>query len=438
MNTRRDFIIEHALLLLRWLLTSALLSVTVGSASALFLWLLDLATKTQQSSPYWLWSLPFWGAISAWLYLSSGREAGQGNNLVIAEIQHPMKGLPWFMAPLIVLATILTHLGGGSAGREGTAVQMGAGLAGIWARWTKPWLGEDYREILLMGVAAGFGGVFGTPVAGAIFAAEVLSVGRLPTSAILPCLLASCGADFVCTTVGGTHLHYPVDWAELNSSGWLHRLGIVGLIILLGAVAGLVAKGFSEGLHLAGHWYARFLPDPIRRITIGSLVVVFVAEFVVGRDYLGLGTTNLNPHAVTIGSCFRAGGAHDWSWLCKLLLTILTLACGLKGGEVTPLFFIGAALGNVLAVKTGLLPVDVAAALGFVAVFSAATNAPLASSVLAIELFGPDRIEYVFAACFSAWLVAGGSSIYSTQHPGWGKMLKENAGNHPLDTKTST
>lgn len=416
----------------RWSLTVVVLSLLAGSGSALFLWLLDLATRTQQSWWVWAWTLPFWGAISAWMYLLWGGESGRGNNLVIVEIQHPMRGLPWQMAPLIFVATILTHLGGGSAGREGTAVQMGAGFAGWWARWSRPWLGQDYREILLMGVAAGFGGVFGTPVAGAVFAGEVLAVGRLPTLALFPCLLAAIGADMVCVGLGGSHLHYHVNWQGLVAHSWPERLKLLGAVALLGLLAGLVGRGFAETLHRLNHWYAKVLPGPVLRVVVGSFVVVALAEWVVGRDYLGLGTTNIDPHAVTIGSCFHEGGARTWSWFFKLVLTVLTLACGLKGGEVTPLFFIGAALGNTFAVWTGLLPIDVAAAIGFVAIFAAATNTPLASSILAIELFGTVRPEYAFIGCFTAWLVGGASSIYATQHRGDGKVLQEVNGHHPV------
>jgi H+/Cl- antiporter ClcA len=400
-----------------WALLVVPLSMVTGSAVAAFLWALDRVTAIRFEHPWLLWLLPIAGGLIAWLFATVGGPADKGNNLIIDEIHEPGGGVPLRMAPLILLTTIMTHLVGGSAGREGTAVQMGGSIAGGLAK-RLPWLGrDDVRTLLMCGVAAGFGGVFGTPVAGMVFALEVLAVGRMRYEAILPCLAASLTADWTCAAWGISHTHYHV--AALGSSSaasgeplldaWLMAWAAVG-----GLAFGAASRLVSTAIHGVQHAFKRSIPSPILRPVIGGLIVIALVHSFGSNDYLGLGVTSPDPNAVTIGSAFEPAGAHVWSWAAKILFTAITIGSGFKGGEVTPIFFVGATLGNSIGTVGGV-PVDFMASLGFVAVFAGAANTPLACIVMAVELFGGECIAYHAVACVVAYLVSGHGGIYKSQ-----------------------
>ncbi len=401
--------------LLTWLSIAAPLGAAVGSAVALFLRLLDLATQLRLDHPALLWGLPVAGALLGWLFASFGKSVEAGSNLIVDEIHSPGGGVPLRMAPLVLIGTVVTHLCGGSAGREGTAVQMGGSLAGGAARLI-PWLDRDDVPTLLMaGIAAGFGGVFGTPVAGALFALEVIAIGRMRYHAILPCLIASIASDRTCAGWGITHAHYEVASAAAPAAvaapfSW-HLLACAVCGGIAFGLASVLFVELAHGLHGA---FARFIRRPILRPVIGGGIVVALAELLGTRDYLGLGVTAAAPGGVTIGTAFEPGGAEPWSWWWKIVFTAFTLGSGFKGGEVTPLFFVGATLGNQLAAIVGA-PVDFMASLGFVAVFAGATNTPLACTVMAVELFGGGHVLYHAVACVLAYLCSGHSGVYLSQ-----------------------
>ncbi|MBI1347900.1 voltage-gated chloride channel protein [bacterium] len=392
----------------------------VGSACALFLWSLDIATSTRMAHPGLLYALPLAGMVIGGLYAAIGKSVEAGNNLVMDEIHEPAGGVPLRMAPLILISTVITHLFGGSAGREGTAVQMGGSLASGLARCI-PSLSRSDRQILLMaGVSAGFGGVFGTPIAGTIFAMEVLIIGRMNSAALVPCLIAGITADQACLAWGIGHTHYHVaSMAGADHAGPLAPLvpSLMLKVVLAGVAFGGVSLLFAEMVHGMQALLRRLIPSAVLRPAIGGLIVIGMVWLLDTRDYLGLGVSSSDPHAVTIVSCFHVGGAHTWSWLAKVVFTAVTLSSGFKGGEVTPLFFIGAALGNTLAMWLGC-PVDLFAALGFLAVFAGATNTPLACTMMGIELFGGEFTVYFALACSIAYLFSGHSGIYLSQRIG--------------------
>jgi H+/Cl- antiporter ClcA len=356
----------------------------------------------------------------AWVYGRFGKSAEGGNNLIMEQIHEPGGGVPRRMAPLILIATLVTHLFGGSAGREGTAVQMGGSIASAFGRWFR--LGEHEVRILLMsGIAAGFGAVFGTPLAGAVFAMEVLIVGRMTYEALIPCLIAGIVADETCGVLGIRHTAYQITAVFRNASEAATHVRHLDPLLLakvaLAAVAfGLASVLFAELQHSINHLFRRFVRRPLLRPAIGGCLVIGLVYLIGTRDYLGLSVNANDPHAVTILSCFSPGGATDWSWWWKILFTALTLGCGFKGGEVTPLFFIGAALGNVSARVLDAVPhTDLFAGLGFVAVFAGATNAPLACTIMGVELFGADAMVYIAVACNLAYLFSGHTGIYLSQ-----------------------
>jgi len=401
----------------KWTALVVPLGIAVGSCVAGFLWSLDRVTAIRFENPWLIWLLPVAGAGIGWLCVRVGRPADAGNNLILDEIHEPGGGVPLRMAPLIFVTTVLTHLFGGSAGREGTAVQMGGGIAGGLAKRI-PWLGrEDVPTLLLAGVAAGFGGVFGTPVAGMIFAMEVLAIGRMRYVAILPCLLASLTADWTCSAWGIAHTHYHV--ASLVPAGSASAVASLDATLLAwaavgGLAFGLTSRAFAAATHGAQWLFRSLVTTAVLRPVIGGAIIVALVQLLGTQDYLGLGVTSPDPGAVTIVSAFEAGGSESWSWLAKLVFTVITIGSGFKGGEVTPLFFIGATLGNALGMLGGV-PVDFMASLGFVAVFAGAANTPLACIVMAVELFGGECIAYHAVACVVAYLVSGHAGIYHAQ-----------------------
>ncbi len=408
----------------RWVLVASPLGVAVGSACALFLWSLERATEFRLQTPELLFLLPLAGMAIGWMYSTVGKSVEAGSNLIVDEIHEPGGGVPLRMAPLVLISTIITHLFGGSAGREGTAVQMGGSIASGLARWIPGLNPQDVRKLLMAGIAAGFGGVFGTPVAGTIFAMEVLSIGRMTYLAFLPCLIASVVSDQTCIWWGIGHTHYRVA-SVLPETSPLHLapfdLRIWMLAAFCGALFGLTSTLFAELTHGLHGAFKRFCPSPVFRPMFGGLAVIGLVWIAGTRDYLGLGVSSSDPAAVTIVSSFQAGGAAAWSWLWKLLFTAVTLASGFKGGEVTPLFFIGAALGNSFSRLFGT-PTDLFAALGFVGVFAGATNTPIACTVMAVELFGGEYTLYFATSCVLAYLFSGHSGIYLSQRIGIPKV----------------
>lgn len=428
---------EHLVLgkyVLKWLLLGFPVGAVIGSAVALFLWALDEATKARWATdtgsgvPWLLFFLPVAGVAIASMYHLLGKSVEGGNNLIMEQIHDPGGGVPSRMTPLVLAGTVVTHLFGGSAGREGTAVQMGGSIASTVGRWLR--LSRvDTRTLLMSGVAAGFGAVFGTPLTGAIFAVEVLAVGTINFQSIIPCLIASIVGDWTTSAWGIHHTHYYIRafshidlFRTVPQLSWL----LLGKVAIAAVAFGLAGVLFAELAHGLQHLYKKAVPTPILRPALGGVLVIILAV-AVGADYLGLGVSAdpRHPDQVSIISSFREGGATYWSWWWKMLFTTVTLSSGFKGGEVTPLFFVGAALGNTMA-RLLDAPVDLLAGLGFIAVFAGATNTPLACTIMGIELFAASQPEllrsgfavYSATACFISYLLSGHSGIYLSQRIG--------------------
>ncbi len=403
---------DHAVSVARWTLLLVPMAVAVGSLCAAFLWSLDVATRARLDHPWLLFLLPVGGAGIAWLYHRTGRSVEAGNNLIVEQIHEPGGGVPLRMAPLIFLGTVVTHLLGGSAGREGTAVQLGGSLASAVASLFK--LDAPSIRILLMaGIAAGFGAVFGTPLAGAVFALEVLAVGRVEYAALVPCLTAGLVGDWTCHAWGIHHTPYHIGYMPDPAAPLLVEPMMLIKAALAGIAFGLAGLVFAETNHALGGLLKRLLPYGPTRAAIGGLAIIGLALLFGTRGYLGLGVWTTIPGDPTITGFF-APHIDPWNWALKMLFTVVTQSAGYKGGEVTPLFFIGAALGNALA---GLLnaPIDLFAGLGFVAVFAGAANTPLACTIMGIELFGSANAVPIAVACFVAYLCSGHSGIYLSQ-----------------------
>jgi len=385
--------------LAKWLALSAIVAALAGSASAAFLFALDWATATRNAHRWLIALLPLAGAAVGWVYQRHGSAVEAGNNLLIDQIHDPNKIIPLRMAPLVFGGTVIAHLFGASVGREGTAVQMGGALADqITHRFG---LGRDDRRLLLMaGISAGFASVFGTPLAGAVFGLEVLIVGRLRYDALLPCTIAAVLADRVGLAWGVQHTHYAVG-AVPAIGAWT-----LGAMLVAGAAFGLAGKLFADATHALGGWMKRCVPSPPLRPFIGGCVIAALVLTLNADRYIGLGIP------VIVEAFAQPIAPYDWA--AKLAFTVASLGSGFKGGEVTPLFYIGATLGNALAPLLQM-PVGLMAGIGFVAVFAGAANVPLASTLMAMELFGADVGMYALLACVMSWLCSGQSGIYRAQ-----------------------
>ena len=401
--------------LVKWIVLVVPLGVAVGSACAGFLWSLDYVSTLHWQHPWLLYLLPVSGVLVGLLYHRYGRSVESGSNLILDEIHEPGAGVPSRIVPLVFLGTLATHLCGGSAGREGTAVQMGGGIASAFGQRLKSLKPTDLSTLLMAGVAGGFSGVFGTPFAGTIFAMEVLAIGRINYGAILPCLVAAILADRTCSAWGVVHTPYHITNLEnVVGIGIQLNLTFIGKAALAGILFGLAARLFLSLAHTAQSFVSRIIPIPYLRPALGGCCVIGLVFALGTTEYLGLGVTAPSSDMVSIVSSFRDGGADPLSWFWKIVFTVATISSGFKGGEVTPLFFIGATLGNTLSTLLDA-PTDLMAGLGFVAVFGAAANTPFACTVMAIELFGAGHIVYFATACLMAYIVSGDSGIYAAR-----------------------
>ena len=373
-----------------------------GLSSALFLLALQWATTFREAHPALLWGLPVAGYVIGIVYSRYGKSVVAGNNLLLETI-HSRRGaaIPFRMVPLVLGGTLLTHLLGGSAGREGTAVQMGGTLAGVVSRCFRV-SRRDYRILLMSGISGGFGAVFGTPLAGTVFGMEVLRVGRVEYHALLPCFVAALVGDVVCRACGVHHAVYAISSPLPPFTPLFFALVVLASLLFAGTATVFIEM--TEGITvLTQRWITR----PELRPVFGGLVIIGLTFLVGTRDYLGLSLP-------LIAQSFTAQGVVPWAFALKLLFTSVTLGTGFKGGEVTPLFCIGATLGAAFGQWTGQ-PVAVFAALGLVAVFAGAANTPLACLLMGIELFGGGLGVPLAAASIVTYILTGHRGIYASQ-----------------------
>ncbi len=386
-------------LLLQWILICILIGVFSGSASAFFLVALEWVTQTRENNNWIIWLLPIGGLVIGLGYHYWGKSVVKGNNLLLEEYENPQKIIPLKMAPLVLFCTLITHLFGGSAGREGTAVQMGGAIAD---QFTKLFQlnNSERKTILILGISAGFASIFGTPLAGALFALEVVYFSKINFKSILLSFLVAYIAHFTVELWHVKHTHYAIP--IIPEVSFTTLFWVVPVSVLFG----LAAMLFSRSTHFWGHLFSKTISFAPLRPFVGGVILV-VAIYCIGTTkYIGLGVPMIvdafsNPNA-------------SYDFLLKILFTGFTLGAGFKGGEVTPLFFIGATLGSALSLIVPL-PIALLAGMGFVAVFSGATHTPIACTVMGMELFGIESGVFIGIACVIAYFSSGSVGIYNAQ-----------------------
>jgi H+/Cl- antiporter ClcA len=388
--------------LARWIVLGALAGLLAGVSSWCFLRGLDRVIHFRQDGRQWLvYLLPLAGLAMGVMYHYLGGRSSRGSNLLLDEIHEPTAWVPRRMAVFVLLGTWVSHLFGASVGREGTALQMSGALSdGLIGRGLRlsP---RDRRLLLISALAGGFGAVFGTPVAGAVFALEVQAAGRLDLDAIVPAITASVVGDRLVAVIG--YHHERIAALDLSLSMWQ-----LGRVAIAGVAFGLCAVGYVALTHAVQRGLARRVSWPPLRPVIGGVATIALV-LMVGHDYQSLSLPLVN----------RALAGDElgiWVFALKLVFTAVALGSGLLGGEVTPLFVMGATLGSALAGPLDL-PVALVAAIGFCAVFAGAAKTPIACMVLGVELFGGGAVLPVAIGCAVSYSVSGSRSIYVAQRP---------------------
>jgi H+/Cl- antiporter ClcA len=400
----------HIINLFKWIFICIIVGILIGSVVAFFLNSLDFATNWRETHTWIIYSLPIVGLAIGAMYYYFGAEVKKGNNLLLEQHNSPESKVPFKMAPLVYIGTILTHLAGGSAGREGTAVQMGGAIADQFTDLFK--LNDTQRKtILIIGISAGFAAVFGTPIAGAIFALEIMLFKNIRVADILPSFATAFIAHYTCLAWGIHHTVYAIPVVPN------FNMNVLVPIFLAGLIFGTTALLFTAANNVWAKLFSEIKYEPLRPF-IGGIVLI-IAILLLGYHNTGAnGFSFINTKFIGLGipsisdAFMSPAGKYDFT--IKLLLTTFTLSAGFKGGEVTPLFFIGATLGNILFLFIPL-PMALLAGMGFVAVFAGATHCAIASIALGFEMFGMGAGIYVGLACIVAYFSSGSKGIYSAQ-----------------------
>ena len=388
-------------LVIKYIAMALLIGIIVGIVDTIFgRGLLAISDFRTANYKYLIPFLPIAGLFIVWMYSYFSKVSLKGMTLVFEAGQNKRDSIPMTLVPLVMIGTWITHLFGGSAGREGVAVQIGATLSHYMGRKLKT--PDNSRIMLITGMAAGFGGLFQTPLAATFFAMEVIVAGYMDYQALLPAITAAFVASFTSHSLGLEKFA-----VELNETINMSDGKTVIIIIILGLAFGIVGRIFSYLLQLLKKIMAEKIVNPYLRIGLVSIPLAIILLLLWQGRYSGLGT-NLISNAFGNGEIFQV------DWFLKLLLTVLTLSIGFQGGEVTPLFSIGASLGIILGGFLGISPV-LCAALGYAAVFGSATNTLMAPIMLGIEVFGGNNMLAFVVVCSLAYVINGNRSIYGAQ-----------------------
>ena len=391
--------LAHARVGCRWMLLSILIGLCVGAFSSFFAWSLGKVTGLREANPWLLYLLPAGGLVIVALYRACGAKSDKGTNILLHAVQENYCNVPALMAPLIFTATLITHLFGGSAGREGAALQMGGSLGNSIGKLFRQ---KDYNEKILVmsGMSAAFSAVFGTPLAAAVFPMEMVNVGIMQYSALVPCVFASIVANQFAVNMGIHPEAFHIENIPVITPVSLLK------ILLLGLLCAWVSILFCRCLRTIGSLYSLFIKNPYLKVVVGGLLVIALTLAVGSRYYNGAGT-ELITMAID-------GQVPPMAFLLKMLFTVLTLGAGYKGGEIVPAFCTGATFGCVFGHLLGISP-SLCAATGMIAVFCGVTNCPITSMLIGFELFGFSGVRYLLLAISISYLFSGYRGLYKDQ-----------------------
>ena len=401
-------IIHSIKIFFKWVFFSIIIGLIVGIFGTLFHYSIEIATKVRMDNPWIFWFLPVGGILIVFFYSISNMLDDKGTNLLFLSVRSDEK--PSIKtAPLIFVATTLTHLFGGSSGREGAALQLGGSIAcGIGQKLKLD--DKDLNLVIMCGMSAGFSALFRTPLTAALFSIEVISIGVMHYSALVPCALAS----IIGYSISG-FFKVSAPFFKITGIPVLDILPVIK-VIFLASICALVSILFCHAMHVCNKSYKKYIKNPYLRIVAGGFIVIVLTLIVDSNDYLGAGM-DIIENAIN-------GDASTWAWLLKIIFTALTLGAGFKGVETVPAFFVGATLGNVVTCLIGLNP-SFGAAIGLIALFCGVTNCPITAFILGIEIFGAHGALFFMVASAVSYMLSGYYGLYSEQKIVYSKLKPE-------------
>ncbi|AKL95128.1 chloride/fluoride channel protein EriC [Clostridium aceticum] len=382
-----------------WVLLGSIIGIIVGSTSALLINLNDFLTEVRESNPFLIFFLPLAGIVIGYIYMYYGKGSRKGNDLILEHVHHGQGEIPLRMGPIVFICTFITHLFGGSTGREGAAIQMGASIAEGVNRLTK--INKIDRKILIIsGISGGFGSAFGAPLAGTIFGMEAIVIGKTKYEALVPCFVASFVGHYVATAWGIEHEHFIIK--SIPDINTINLMKVIGLSVVFAFTSAL----YSQLRHEVKAFSDKYLKNLMLRAFVGGSIIIALTYLIGSRDYLGRGLP-------MVERAFKRD-VPPFAFLAKIVFTAITMGTGFRGGEVIPLFFMGATLGNTLSGVAGLPP-SFLAALGMIAVFCGAANTPISAFIFSMEMFQGQGMTYFFMVCIISFLFSGHHGIYAAQ-----------------------
>lgn len=388
----------RAYIFCKWTLFSILTGCIAGGVAILFSYAMKFATQTRKDMPIIVIGLPIAGLVIVFLYQTFHKKEDKGTNMIIAAIREEEE-VPFYMAPLIFITTVITHLFGGSSGREGAALQIGGSISYTLGKIFHIDM-QDKNAVIMCGMSAAFSALFGTPLAATIFALEVVSVGVMYYSALVPCAFSAIIGAWLSKLCGVEKEGFII--GQIPEYTWIVFIKVV----IVGFLCALVSMLFCFSMHKISYFYKDKFKNPYLRIFIAGILILIITKLVGTMDYMGAGMD-------VIGRAIK-GEARPWDFLLKIILTSLTLGAGYRGGEIVPSFFVGATFGCVVGQVLQFSP-SLCAAMGMVSVFCGVTNCPITSLFIAAELFGFEGAYYYLPAIAVSYMLSGYLSLYSSQ-----------------------
>ncbi len=399
--------LQYMKVFIKWLLISAVVGVLGGMLGIIFHKCLDFVTDFRMHNTYITYFMPLGVLVIVAMYNTFCNRGNLNTNLIIKSVREEEK-IPIIIVPFIFLGTTITQLFGGSAGREGAALQLGGGIGYNLGKIFK--LNKNDTQIITMaGMSSVFAALFGTPVTAAIFSLEVISVGAFNFTGLLPCLLASVSAYYISTLFGMGGEAVAIKTPPISAT-------MIAKVILLAILCAIISVLFCLAIKKCGHVMKKLFKNSYLRGIVGALIVVLLT--------VASGTFDYNGAGMNIVERALSGEARGYDFIMKIIFTAITIAAGFKGGEIVPAFFVGATFGCVMGPILGIGS-SFAAAIGMIAVFCGVVNCPIASVILSVEMFGAEGIALFAVACAVSYIMSGHSGLYKSQNILYSKITAD-------------